>query len=65
MTTIVTFPTGSTGQIVNVTTIDNDDPESLEDFTAVLSNANPTTTVGITEPMATVNIADNEGKVTG
>ena len=61
MTTIVTFPTGSIGQIVNVTTIDNDDPESLEDFTAVLSNANPTATVGITEPMATVNIAANEG----
>ena len=61
MTTIVTFPAGSTEQIVNVTTIDNDDPESLEDFTAVLSNANPTTTVGITEPMATVNIAANEG----
>ena len=61
VTTIVTFPTGSTEQIVNVTTIGNDDPESLEDFTAVLSNVNPTATVGITEPMATVNIAANEG----
>ena len=64
MTTIVTFPAGSTEQIVNVTTIDNDDPESPEDFTAVLSNANPAATVVITEPMATVNIADNDGRVT-
>ena len=60
---IVTFPAGSTEQTVNVATIDDSDPESPEEFTAVLSNANPAATVVITEPMATINIADNEGRV--
>ena len=61
---IVTFAAGSTEQTVNVATTDDSDPESPEVFTALLSNANPAATVVITEPMATINITDDEGKVT-
>ena len=62
VTTVVTFAPGETVKIVNVSTIDDSNSESTESFTATLSNASPSRVVSITQPMATVNIADNDGK---
>ena len=62
VTTVVTFAPGETIKIVNVSTIDDDSSESTESFTATLSNANPSNVVTITQPTATINIADNDRK---
>lgn len=63
VTTTVTFPAGVTEQFVSVVTIDDSDAEPSESFTATLSNPSPSSVVVISEPQATVNIADNEGKI--
>ena len=65
LTTTVTFPAGVTVQTVNVSTIDDSDPESAESFMATLSNPTPSEVVVISQPTATINIADNEGRATG
>ena len=62
VTTVITFAPGQTVQTVDVSTEDDDDSESTESFTATLSNASPSNVVFITQPTATVNIADNDGK---
>lgn len=62
VTTVVTFAPGEIVKIVNVSTIDDGSSESIESFTATLSNASPSNVVSITQPMATVNIADNDRK---
>ena len=62
VTTVVTFAPGERVKIVNVSTIDDDSSESTESFTATLSNASLSSVVTITQPMATVNIADNDRK---
>lgn len=61
-TTVITFAPGETVQTVDVSTVDDNDSESTESFTAVLSNASPSNVVFITQPTATVNIADNDRK---
>lgn len=48
--------------IVNITTIDDSDPEDAESFTATLSNAMPFSAVVISHPQAIVNIENNDGK---
>ena len=63
VTMTVTFPPGTTEQTVNVPTIDDSDAESPESFTAMLSNPSPSEVVVINQPLATINVADNEGKI--
>ena len=62
VTTVITFAAGVTKQNVSVQTIDDSSSEGAESFTATLSNASPSDVVAITQPQATVNIADNDGK---
>ena len=59
---MITFAAGETRQTVDVSTVDDNESESAESFTATLSNASPSNVVFITLPTATVNIADNDGK---
>lgn len=49
--------------IVNITTIDDSDPENFESFTATLSNAIPLSVVVISQPQAIVIIEHNDGEV--
>ena len=63
VTTVVTFPAGQTTQTVDVPTIDDNDSEGTESFTATLSNASPSDVVFITEDTATINITDNDSKL--
>ena len=53
------FQPGQTQILVPVTIVDDEVLESLEDFTALLSN--PGDRVGIGVDTATVNINDNDG----
>ena len=62
VTTTISFAPGETVKIVNVSTVNDSSSESTESFTAMLSNASPPNAVNITQPMATVNIADNDCK---
>jgi hypothetical protein len=62
VTTVVTFLAGQTVQMVDVTTVDDNESEAAESFTAMLSNASPSNVVFITQPTATVNITDNDSK---
>ena len=59
---MITFPAGQTVQMIDVATIDDNDSEGTESFTATLSSASPSDVVFITQDTATVNIADNDGK---
>ena len=62
VTTVITFAPGETVQTIDVSTVDDSESESTESFTATLSNASPSNVVFITQPTATVNIADNDRK---
>ena len=62
VTTPVTFVLGVTAQNVSVPTIDDSNSEGTESFTAMLSNPSPSDVVRITQPLATINIADNDSK---
>lgn len=56
----VTIPAGLTEILVNVETLEDDESESVEYFTATLSNARPSDRVGINQPNATVSITNRE-----
>ena len=60
VTTVISFAPGETVKIVNVNTVNDSSSESTESFTATLSNASPPNAINITQPTATVNIADND-----
>lgn len=63
VTTTLTFPAGSTEQVVHVGIVDDTLFEGPESFTAILIDPFPTTSVVLIKPQATINIEDNDGMI--